>query len=73
MAKRKLPHPVEPDVLSFNEVAERLGVNVWTLYRTRGTADQPFPVLRVGRRFFVSRAAFTEILARGNVVVGQQT
>ncbi len=45
-------------VMTPAEVAEALGVDLTELYARLRRGDVPFPVRRLGRRWFIPRAAF---------------
>lgn len=57
------------DALTVEEVAARLGISRKTAYRLAATNELPAPVLRVGRRLFIGRAAFDRALAGEPVAV----
>ena len=58
--------PVErPDrqTLTLPELAEVLGVSPWLVYEAARRHELPVPVLRIGRRMVVSKAALERVLA----------
>jgi excisionase family DNA binding protein len=49
-------------MLTISEVASLLGVHRSTLYRTIGRSDLPLPIIRVGSRMRIPRAAVERVL-----------
>ena len=50
--------------LSIDEVAKRLGIDRSNAYRLARRDELPIPVIRIGRRLFVSEAALDLVLTR---------
>lgn len=66
LAERSTPLGHEPGqsrTLTIPEAARQLGVATSFLYRLIQRGDAPFPILRLGRRVVVSRAALDRFLA----------
>jgi len=53
----------ERQTLNIEEVAARLNINRSTAYELARRDDLPVPVIRLGRRMVVSRAALDALLA----------
>ena len=51
------------ETVSIPEAARRLGVSAWAAYRSIQRGDFPLPVIRVGKRVLVARAALDELLS----------
>ena len=51
-----------PDVLHMKDVAELLGVSLTSTYEYARRGELPCPIIKCGRRYFVSKAAFEEAL-----------
>jgi excisionase family DNA binding protein len=47
---------------SVDEVAQLLGVNRLTVYQAIQRQETPFPIVRIGRRIVIPRAAFNRVL-----------
>lgn len=56
-----LPH--HRDTLTIEELAARLGINRSTAYERARRNDLPIPVIRVGRRYLVSRKAYETMMS----------
>ncbi len=52
----------KPDVMTAEEVAERLGVHPQTVYRRAREGVWPFAIARVGREWRFSRARFNRFV-----------
>lgn len=52
---------VEPDLLSLAEVCQRLGISRSTLWRL--TSRREIPVVRIGARVLIPRAALEQFIA----------
>jgi excisionase family DNA binding protein len=57
------PNAPDPETLTVEEVAERLGIFRTLTYELAATDRLPVPVLRLGRRLLVPRAALERVLA----------
>ncbi|MGK2964027.1 MAG: helix-turn-helix domain-containing protein [Tepidiformaceae bacterium] len=55
----------ERGTLTIGEAAQRLGVGKAAAYQAAREDRLPVPVIRVGRRILVSRAALEAVLAAG--------
>ena len=49
----------------ISEVAEAMEMGLNTIYSAARRGELPFPVVRVGKRFFVPRQPFETFLATG--------
>ena len=58
-----LPTTSERDGMTVEEVAARLGISLKTAYKLAAANELPAPVLRVGRRLIIGRAALDRALA----------
>lgn len=58
--------------LTIEEVARRLGTDRSSTYRLAQRDGLPVPVIRVGRRMFVSEAALDAVLARLHAAPGEE-
>lgn len=47
------------------EIAEAMDMGVNTIYSAAKRGELPFPVVRVGKRFFVPRGPFEEFMQTG--------
>ncbi len=57
---------MERQTVSIPECAQALGISLGSAY-TRARRDElPVPVIRVGRRYLVPRAALERVLVNGN-------
>ena len=54
--------PVELGTLNIEQLARRLGVARGVAYKAARNDALPIPVIRIGRRMFVSKAAVEELL-----------
>jgi excisionase family DNA binding protein len=54
--------PLTRRTYKIEEVAQLLGISMPTAYRAATDDHLPVPVIRVGRRYLVSRAALNEFL-----------
>lgn len=54
---------VSRDTLTIEEVAFRLGINRSTAYERARRNELPVPVIRVGRRYLVSRKAYEAMMS----------
>jgi hypothetical protein len=63
--ENQAPHDfASPDLMSLEEYAARVGEGL-TKVREQARADRLLcPVLRSGRRYFISRKAFEQLLSR---------
>jgi len=57
MAVEPNPTYPEPDVLTVQELAERLGMGLTTAYQMARANTLPVPALRIGREYRFSRRA----------------
>ncbi len=55
----------DPDVYSIDQVADRMGIAHSTALDHIRRGIFPFPVLQLGKRMVVSRAAYERILQQG--------
>ena len=53
----------ERDTLTIEELAARLGINRSTAYERARHDELPVPVIRVGRRYLVSRKAYEAVMS----------
>jgi excisionase family DNA binding protein len=60
-----MPNMLAPErgTYSIEEVAARLGIDRGTAYRLAKSDDLPVPVLRLGKRRVVGRAALDRVLS----------
>ena len=60
-----MPSPISVDraTLTIEETAARLGIDRGTAYRLAKDDRLPVPVLRVGKRLLIGRAALDRVLA----------
>ena len=57
------PTAVDRGTLTIDEVAARLGIDRSTAYRLAKNDCLPVPVIRLGKRMVISRAALERVLA----------
>ena len=53
----------EPDTMTIDEIAERMQIHRTTAYELARQDALPAPVIRAGRRLFVSRRAYEAVMA----------
>lgn len=56
--------PIERDMITLEELAQRMGVGLTAAYELANQDRLPVPVIRVGRRFLFSRRAYEALLSR---------
>ena len=56
-------NPAEPQTLTVEEAAARLGISRTLAYELAKTGRLPAPVIRLGRRLVVTRRALERVLA----------
>jgi excisionase family DNA binding protein len=54
--------PGDPQTVSVAEAAEVLGVHPQTLYREIANGSAPFPVIRLGDRILIPKAAIERLV-----------
>ncbi len=54
--------PTRRDTLTLYELSARMGVSYSTVYELARTDTLPVPVIRVGRRYLVSRRAYEAVM-----------
>lgn len=64
------PPLVGRDTLTIDEVAAKLGIDRGTAYRLAKRDDLPVPVIRLGKRMVIGRAALDRVLG-GEIVTRQ--
>ena len=52
-----------PDTMTIDEVAKGLGIHRMTAYELARQQALPVPVIRAGRRLFVSRKAYEAVMS----------
>lgn len=64
-----MPAPllVGRDTLTIDEVAAKLGIDRGTAYRLAKRDDLPVPVIRLGKRMVIGRAALDRVLGGESV------
>ena len=55
--------PTEPDTLTLYDLARLWGVSYTTVYEQARANTLPVPVIRVGRRYLVSRKAYEALMS----------
>ncbi len=63
------PTAIDRGTLTIDEVAARLGIDRGTAYRLAKNDCLPVPVIRLGKRMVIGRAALDRLLA-GEAVTG---
>ena len=56
--------PIERDMLTLEEIAQRMGIGMTAAYELAGQDRLPVPAIRVGRQFRFSKKAFDALLDR---------
>jgi excisionase family DNA binding protein len=56
----------ERSTVNVEEAAQALGVNRLTLYSAIRKGESPVPVIKIGRRLVVPRAALDRVLEQGS-------
>ena len=54
--------PIEPDVMTLEEMAQRMGRSYHVVYELARQDRLPVPVIRVGRRYLFSRKAYEQVM-----------
>lgn len=57
------PLPTESDTLTLYDLARLWGVSYTTVYQQARANTLPVPVIRVGRRYLVSRKAYEAVMS----------
>ena len=57
------PTTLQADAMPIKELAERTGTHYTTVWELARRNELPVPVFRVGRRYFVSRKAYDELMS----------
>lgn len=52
----------EPDVMTLEEMAQRMGRSYHVVYELARADKLPVPVIRVGRRYLFSRKAYQAVM-----------
>jgi len=63
---------VDRSTLNIDEAAQALGVNRLTLYSAIRNGESPVPVIKIGRRLVVPKAALDRLLAGEDVGTGTE-
>ena len=58
------------DTLTIDEVAAKLGIDRGTAYRLAKSDRLPVPVIRLGKRMVIGRAALDRVLSGERVAAG---
>jgi excisionase family DNA binding protein len=54
----------EPDLMTLDELARRLGWSYGATYEAARAGTLPIPVIKIGRRYMFSRQAWAAVVAR---------
>lgn len=53
---------IQPDTLTLDEIARRMGISYGTAYELAVQNKLPVPVIRAGRQYRFSRRAFDQLM-----------
>ncbi len=56
------PAPIEADTLTLYDLVQRTGLSYTTIYEQARRNRLPVPVIRIGRRYLVSRKAYDAVM-----------